>query len=928
MSPHALRELRELATAWHLPRRYTRWSAWHEHIPFAMYAVGAFRPRVLVELGAHAGDSYCAFCQAVMEGGLETRCYAIDTWEGDPHTGFYGAQVLEELKKYHDPLYGHFSTLVKATFDAAVELFRDGEIDLLHVDGYHTYEAVGHDFAVWLPKLSRKGIVLLHDTQERRSDFGTWRFWEELKERFPHFEFTHGHGLGVLIVGEEAPEAARRLAALSDDDAEVVREFFSGLGHRVSLLARQSALQEDLIEVKSRLAEHEAKIRELTDQLAVASQEIALVQASEAWKMGLALSKIGGWIFPEGSIQKGTLVLGWRALRIAHREGLGGLLKRIRSRGLRSIWHQRVQMDNYGSWIAMYDAITESDRRAIRAHIRALPYKPLISVIMPVCDPREEHLRAAIDSVRKQLYPNWELCIADDASSNESIRQILRHYAKIDTRIRVVFRAVRGHISAASNSALEVARGDFVALLDHDDQIPEHALYMVAVEVNEHPDAVVIYTDEDKLDEKGERLSPYFKCDWNPDLFYGQNMITHLGVYRADLVRQVGGFREGFEGSQDYDLALRVVELVRPGQVRHIPHVLYHWRITEGSAALDLRNKSYAHEAARKALQSHFNRCGINAQSIPAPGYPYFHRALFTLPSDLPLVTVIIPTRNAKNLLERAVAGVRRARYDRVELIIVDNQSDDPETLAYLSDLRRSGVTILSHDQPFNWSALNNFAASQARGDVLLFLNNDVEPLDDEWLEEMVRHISRPEVAVVGAALYYPDGRLQHGGVLLGLGGVAGHAHHGFPMMHPGYFGRAVLVQNFSAVTGACMATRKNVFLELGGFDAENLPVSFNDVDYCLRVRERGYRVVWTPYARLYHLEGASRGRGSADSPRHRLEIDYMRRRWGHLLESDPYYNPNLTLDRADFSLAWPPRAMRPWKVFIGPGEVIAVPRD
>lgn len=626
----------------------------------------------------------------------------------------------------------------------------------------------------------------------------------------------------------------------------------------------------------------------------------------------------------------GALQVALRGLTLAARELLRNpdllakAYERLRKGGLQEIMNYAVargvhfnrDTDEYASWVVESDVITEADRGAIREHIETLPRKPRISVIMPVYQTKERYLRAAIESVRRQLYPNWELCIADDASSDPRVRRVLDEYKNLDPRIKVVLRPVRGQISAASNSALELATGDFIALLDHDDEIPEHAFYMVTVEINDHPDAVLIYSDEDKIDPDGRRSDPYFKSDWNPDLFYGHNMISHLGVYRTDVVREIGGFRSEYDGSQDYDLALRVIERITPEQIRHVPHVLYHWRRVEGSAALRGQEKPYAHEAARKALQSHFDRKGKRARSVAAPGNPYSHRALFALPSEAPLITVIIPTRNGKALLERAVAGVRRARYDRIELIIVNNQSDDRETLAYLKELESAGVCVLAYEKPFNWSAINNFAAASARGEVLLFLNNDVEPLDDEWLEELVRHAVRPEVGAVGAALYYPDRHLQHGGVILGFGGVSGHAHHGLPMGHGGYRGRAMLAQDLSAVTGACMATRRGVFFEVGGLDEEHLSVVFNDIDYCLRIRERGYLVVWTPYSRLYHLEAATRGPDDAPgaAPRVAQEYAYMRRRWGHLLSADPYYNPNLALSRLDFSLAWPPRTTKPWK--------------
>lgn len=575
--------------------------------------------------------------------------------------------------------------------------------------------------------------------------------------------------------------------------------------------------------------------------------------------------------------------------------------------------HIYTGCNDYASWVKEFDTLSSRDLIAITSHIQALPYRPLISVIMPVYNTDDHLLRMAIESVRQQVYPNWELCIADDASSKEHVRSVLEEYQAQDDRIKVVFRPENGHISRASNSALALATGEFIALLDHDDILAEHALYMVAVELNAHPDAVLIYSDEDKIDEDGNRYDPYFKSDWNLDLFYGQNMVSHLGVYRTATVRDIGGFRPGLEGSQDYDLALRLLERVTPECIRHIPHVLYHWRAIPGSVALAGGEKSYATDAARQSLQEYFDRCRIKAKVVHAPNY-YYHRVLFELPVSPPMISVIIPTRNGKTMLEKCVATVYRTGYKNLEVIVVNNQSDDPETLAYLDTLAQTDVNVLSYDKPFNYAAINNWAAGQAHGEVLLLLNNDVESQNADWLSEMISHACRQEVGIVGAALYYPDDTLQHGGVILGVGGVANHAHLRLKKGNPGYFGRAMLTQDLSAVTAACLMVRKEVFTEAGGLD-EELRVAFNDIDFCLRVREKGYLVVFTPYAALYHHESVTRGYEDTAEKKARFmkECDFMCERWGSLLSEDPYYNPNLTLHISDFALSWPPRARMPW---------------
>lgn len=618
-------------------------------------------------------------------------------------------------------------------------------------------------------------------------------------------------------------------------------------------------------------------------------------------RLGTAAKKSGGYA-----------AVAAKAYRYWRRNGWRGLWTRLSSCDRQA----DLRLDDYASWVKEYDTLTSSDIKAIRCHLGTLKYQPLISVIMPVYNTDEHLVRMAIESVRRQVYPNWELCIADDASPRKHVRAVLEEYQALDDRIKLELRPENGHISHASNSALALATGEFIALLDHDDELADHALYMVVAELNAHPDAALIYSDEDKIDLESNRYDPYFKSEWNPDLFYGQNMVNHLGVYMTEIVRDLGGFRPGLEGSQDYDLVLRVIERITPERIRHIPHVLYHWRSVKGSAALAGDEKSYATDAARRALQEYFDRNRIKAEVVPVPNF-YFHRVLFDLPAQPPMVSVIIPTRNGKDLLEKCVDSVYRTGYENLEVIVIDNRSDEPETLAYLAALARKGGKVLSYDKPFNYSAINNWAATLTEGEILLLLNNDVETQDSTWLFEMLRHACRPEVGIVGSALYYPDDTLQHGGVILGIGGVAGHAHLRLERGNPGYFGRALLAQDVSAVTGACMMVRKDVYWQIGGLN-EELPVAFNDIDFCLRVREKGYRIVFTPFAALYHHESATRGYEDTPEKKERFieECNYMSEHWGSTLDQDPYYNPNLTLDRSDFSLAWPPRVMKSWKEF------------
>ncbi|MGJ7488832.1 glycosyltransferase family 2 protein [Variovorax sp. ZT4R33] len=563
---------------------------------------------------------------------------------------------------------------------------------------------------------------------------------------------------------------------------------------------------------------------------------------------------------------------------------------------------------DYAEWVRRYDTIGEAQCALLSGFVDTMPRKPLISILMPVYNPDLVWLSRAIASVQAQVYPHWELCIADDASRDPGCRKALDDFAAQDARIKVVYRASNGHISEASNSALTLATGEWTALMDQDDLLPVHALFWVAQEINEHAQARLIYSDEDKVGPDDQRFDPYFKSDWNPDLFYSQNMFSHLGVFETALLREIGGFRTGFEGAQDYDLVLRCLERVRADQIRHIPKVLYHWRVHAESTASSKDAKPYAQLAGERALNEHFVRAGIRGHVTYAGNGYHAH---YDLPDPAPLVSLIIPTRNAMQLVRQCVDSIEaRTTYPNYEVILVDNGSDDPESLAYFETLKqRPNFRVIRDDSEFNYSKLNNLAVAEARGEVVGLINNDIEVISPDWLSEMVGIACQPGVGAVGARLWYPDHTLQHGGVVLGIGGVAGHAHKRLPIDRGGYFERAALIQSFSVVTAACLIVQKRHYFAVSGLNETELKVAFNDVDFCLRLREAGLRNVWTPYAELFHHESATRGEDTDPEKQQRFagEVRYMMARWGDALTRDPAYNPNLTLVHEDFSLAWPP---------------------
>lgn len=531
----------------------------------------------------------------------------------------------------------------------------------------------------------------------------------------------------------------------------------------------------------------------------------------------------------------------------------------------------------YEAW---WDAhpLEERAQAALRRHAAQLPYQPLVSIVMPVYDTDPEVLRAAVESVLSQTYPMWELCAVDDASTSAATRAALDELATSDDRMRVQRLEVNQGIAGASNAAIEMAKGTFIALLDHDDSLSPEALFEVVTLLNEEPDLDFLYSDEDKIDLDDRRTMPFFKPSWSPHLHLGVNYVTHFAVYRKSLVGALGGFRSGFDGSQDYDLSLRATERTR--RVGHIAKPIYTWRMVPGSAAVTHDAKPYAIDAAHRALTDALDRRGIAGRVerglVPGTWRPRFDVA------RPPLVSILIPTRNGHALLERCINSiVQRTTYRHFEIVIVDNGSDDPETLSYLRSL---DARVVLYPYRFNYARQMNLAVTVADGEQVLFLNNDIEVVTPGWLDSMVELAQQDDVGAVGARLLFPNGRPQHEGVFIGFGGgSAGNVDFG------DYFGLGRMIRDATAVTAACMLMRVEAFHAVGGFD-ERLRVAFNDVDLCLRLRQRGYQVVYTPYAELYHAESASRGK------LHPTEDEaFFVRRWGSPgAFRDPFYNPNL----------------------------------
>ncbi|MCB0136614.1 MAG: glycosyltransferase, partial [Caldilineaceae bacterium] len=502
-----------------------------------------------------------------------------------------------------------------------------------------------------------------------------------------------------------------------------------------------------------------------------------------------------------------------RLWRIVRTGDIGQIMRRLRRLAAEPSYARRLASQR----------LTDDDRRAIQAEIARLGHPPLISVLLPVYNSNPAWLRACLDSVLAQLYPHWELCVADDASTLGEVRAIVQDYADREPRIKVVFRPVNGHVAATTNSALTLATGDYVAFLDHDDLLTEDALYRVATLLDSHRDADMIYSDEDRIDARGRPLHSVLKPGWSPDLLRAHNYINHLTVIRSELVRKAGGLREGFEGAQDHDLLLRVSETTTAARIHHIPHVHYHWRKHGAALGNDPATRAAVAAASRRSVAEAIVRQGLAADVLPTSAMPFLHRVRYRLPDPPPLVSVIIPTRDRLDLLRAAVDGVRvRTDYSAIELIVVDNDSREPETLAYLCQLaNEEGVRVLRQPGAFNYAALNNAAAALATAEVLCFLNNDIVVTQPGWLTELVSQAMRPEIGAAGPLLRYPDGRVQSAGIVLGsgiLGRLALHQRKGDQPPSPFQLQQ---IRNVAALTGACLVMRRAPFAEVGGFDTE-----------------------------------------------------------------------------------------------------------
>lgn len=712
---------------------------------------------------------------------------------------------------------------------------------------------------------------------------GIYKSRQDLRSAYPEVrkgDYTKLLDWANKVVSGEIPDSAR----------DVIVSF--------DVFAMQRILDQLNLQLRTRSGEFETEKQLLMQRLDQVRTELEVIRGSFTYRTVRRLVSTLQRVMPDGTRRGELRRISTAMTQVARREGFRSLLVKIwlkikrREFGLaRPVASPELVISAgaiYPTWLEM-TRLTEEDIARIRQEIASLSYKPRISIVTPVYNTDPRWLRKCLGSVLDQVYTEWELCIADDASDGVEVMFMLDEHAAKDKRIKVKHLDQHLGIAGASNAALSLATGDFVAFLDHDDEISPEALYEVARLLNTNPELDFIYSDEDRIDERGMRSEPFFKPDWSPELLMSYNYVPHLSVFRRSIMQEIGGFRLGYDGSQDYDLVLRFTE--RTERIGHLPKVLYSWRKAKGSAASSTNAKPYAYKAAIKALQEASKRRGFDAEVKeigPGGRYRVRHRL-----KERPIVSILIPTKNS-SLLEKCLRSLMRSTYPNLEVLVLDS-SDGERVREVAAKFKNCRVLRSPDSAPFNYSKVNNWAAQMATGEYILFLNDDTEVIEPSWIEALLEHAQRPGVGAVGAKLVYPSGYVQHAGVILGLRGPAEH-YAGIRADDPGYYDLAAVVRNCAAVTAACMMVKKKLFIDQGMFD-ESLGRAWQDVDFCLRLGQSGYRTVYTPFARLQHRHGATRGIGdkSADEDQAR---ELFLSRWHPLIErGDPYYNPNLSRD-------------------------------
>jgi glycosyltransferase involved in cell wall biosynthesis len=787
-----------------------------------MYLMAAIRPRSFVELGTYYGVSYCAFCQAVHELGLASRCTAVDTWAGDAHMGEYPKDILDDLRRHHDPLYGSFSRLLQSNFDDAADGFAPGSIDLLHIDGYHTYDAVKHDFETWLPKLSRSAIVLFHDTNEFKKDFGVWRFIDELFMRYPLFEFLHGHGLAMVAVGDSPPAEVQPFFSADSANTRVIRSCFEALGHRVGLHSAAPTVF-DIAMNRSQTAQSDAPM-----------------SVAEWLKSARLVQRVGSRLLPPGTRRRRTIAAMTRSAR--------SMLTRSDSAAATSAPPAPCAPD----------VVTALRQELLRPHhvenstgespavphhvsVASFTFMPLFSIVIPTFNTRPRDLLRVIRSIQSQTYDNWELCICDDCSTNTPTLAVLN--AVSDPRITIKRLTHNSGISSATNAAVESTRGEFVAFVDHDDALTEDALLEVVRCLNEKPDLDAIYSDHDIVDFTDHVCASFRKPDWSPEFLRSVMFPGHLLVLRRRIFDEVGGLLSTFDGVQDYELMLRAGE--RTQRIRHTRTILYHWHMAPGSIAADPFAKGdRLNSLQAEAVNQHLARIGKNARATP---HPYLqHRCVVTpLPaaSHRSVSIVIYAGASSADVGGQLAALITRSAFSFANVVLACPEDFSSPTLQGPA----ASAHVVICPGATRAAALNS-AAAAATGEILVFLEAGFDIFSPDWIPQMLFLLDEPQVAAVGGMVVGSDRRVIHAGFSLDRDGVVRHAMQGLPADADGYNGSLSCPRSVSAVSSMCFMVRRADFVAAGGFSSD-FDRDYADVDLCLRLAGPDRRIVYAPYA-------------------------------------------------------------------------------
>lgn len=890
-------------------------SKWSKYFPIVAYIVAQAQPKIVVNLGTYHSEYYSLFCEAILTADTNTQYYAVASWSDKSQKEYPHRSVSDELIALHNTHFKHFASLVEKTSEESLLDFKDHSIDLLTIDRIAEYQNVENNLEQWLGKMSDYGIIILHDTNSQSASHG--QLWDTLSDKYPTFQVSHGCGLGIVFVGEKYPNAGIAMLFSPDEsDRDGLQTFFEHLGRRWLF--------------ESERQESEQTVKALQQQVETYQQRLQKVEVEKA-QLEAKLNTYGGkllykwWNAKERLLppdtrrrhifDKSRTLLMSRLATTAKTEALPNQTHNIHTTETSSsstldttnpdtIYYAHEDYHSGQSPFVHYP----SDSQDYAEHIKFIEpdnhtlnqqrqdssswdIRPLLSIVTPVYSPSLPIFKDTVASVLSQTYNNFEWIVAD-ASPDDSVWEYIHQIARSDNRIKPTRITQNGGISANTNIAIQSAQGEFIVLLDHDDSLASHALYEVVSCLRQHPDADFMYSDEDKLNEQGYRCQPHFKPDWSPEMMLSINMVTHLAIFRRSLLDSVGYFNPAMDGAQDWDLFLRISE--HTNKIYHIPAILYHWRMATNSTAQSLDNKSGTSRVQRQVVADHLIRRGIqNPQVKHLKNDPIFHMysTVTWTPAIKRKISIIIPSKDKAHYLKQCLDSLfSRTNYTHFEVIIVDTGSEEQTTFD-LYETYHDKIQVMNYTADvFNFSGACNLGASIASGDLLLFLNNDVEIIHNGWLDRMIQWFEFEQVGIVGAQLLYPDYSLQHAGIIIGLGGIASHCFMGESPKMGMIFDSPGIYRNFSAVTGACLIIRQDIFTAINGFD-ESFLLNYSDVDLCIRTHKAGYRIVYTPQAQLIHHENTTH-QGHIPRPDFFVAGEKFK---DYILNGDPYFNQNLS---------------------------------